>query len=254
RGRGGAATRAARPGRRRGRDAEMMDGLSVNALDLAILGVVLLCGLLTFAAGIVRTVLWLAAWVVAAFATIHGFPLARPFLRPFLRQYIETEWIADVLTGIAIFVIVLMIGIAVSHALSRNVRRSAFSAVDRSLGLLFGLAIGAVLVSLAYLLMERLVPEEERPTWIIEARTMPLVREGAEALGKMLSSPAAEGSAAAVDQARRTVEQAIEAEKALRALGAPPPAEAPNPAGSPESSGYKDGERKELDRLIQGAQ
>ncbi|HLB79124.1 MAG TPA: CvpA family protein, partial [Dongiaceae bacterium] len=127
-------------------------------------------------------------------------------------------------------------------------------AVDRSLGLLFGLAIGAVLVSLAYLLMERLVAEEERPAWITEARTMPFIREGAAALRMMLSGSAAEGSAAAVDQAKRTVEEAMEAEKALRALTAPPAADAPNPAGSPESSGYKDGERKELDRLIQGAQ
>ena len=227
-----------------------MSELPLNLADIGVIAVLLVSGLLAFARGLVREVLSIAAWVAAAFATIYGFPLAQPFLR----QFITIALVADVLTGIAIFVVALMVGAAISHALARNVRHSAFGAVDRSLGLLFGLARGAVLVCFAYLLFAWAVPETDRPAWMTEARAIPLVEAGAGLLRTLLPDSAAEQGAAAAGEARRSVEEAIEAEKALRALGAPPPAEAPNPTGSPGSSGYKDGERKELDRLIQGAQ
>ena len=227
-----------------------MNELPPNLADLSVIAVLLASGLLAFARGLVREVLSIAAWVAAAFATIYGFPMAQPFLR----QFIAIALVADVLTGIAIFVVALTVGAAISHALARNVRHSAFGTVDRSLGLLFGLARGAVLVCFAYLLFAWAVPEEDRPAWVSEARAMPLVKAGADLLRTLLPESAAEQGAAAAGEARRSVDEAIEAEKALRALGTPPPAEVPNPAGTSESPGDKDGERKELDRLIQGAQ
>jgi uncharacterized membrane protein required for colicin V production len=63
---------------------------------------------------------------------------------------------------------------------ARFVRGSALTAVDRSLGLLFGLLRGAILVSLAYMLIFAM-----DPTLLRGARTAPMMARGAEILRNM---------------------------------------------------------------------
>jgi membrane protein required for colicin V production len=239
-----------------------MEGLPVNVTDLAIFAILVISGLLAFARGFLREVLSVGAWVGAAVATIYGFPLAKPFLR----DYISPQLLADAITGVVIFVVALGLLATLSHMISRNVRDSAFGALDRSLGLLFGLVRGAVVVCIAWLVFAWLVPaEEDRPDWITEARSRPLVEAGAQVLVGLLPNAAVERGAAAVDAAGRQVEQAIEAEKTLRGLSQPsePAEEGPgsegaetpaNPAAPDEGSGYKDQERQDMNRLFQGTQ
>ncbi len=229
-----------------------------------IIAVLVVSGLLAFARGFIREVLSIGAWVGAAAATIYGFPLAKPFLR----NYISSELLADLITGVVIFVVTLGVLAAFSHMLSRNVRGSALGAVDRSLGLLFGLVRGAVLVCVAWLLFAFLTAPQDRPEWIIEARTLPLVTAGAEVLMGLLPDGAIERGAEIVDEAGRQVEEEAAAEALRRGFGqpddadppagsdAPPDGSAPpaNPAAPPEASGYKDRERQEMNRMIEGIQ
>lgn len=246
-----------------------MEGLPVNVTDLGIIAVLAISGVLAFARGFLREVLSIGAWIGAAVATIYLFPLAKPFLR----AYISIELLADAITGVVIFVVTLGVLAALSHVLSRNVRDSAFGAVDRSLGLLFGLLRGAVVVCLVWMLFAWLVTPEDRPEWITEARSLPLVEAGAQLLAGLLPSAAVERGAAVVDEAGRQVDQAIEAEKLLRGLSEPPaapPAEttpesapagdsqtgdpAANPAAPAEGSGYKDRERQDMNLLFEQTQ
>ena len=83
------------------------------------------------------------AWVGAAIATLYLFEFAQPVAR----TYIEVELIADIVAGVVLFVITLIVLSLISHALSRRVRDSALGPLDRSLGLVFGLARGAALVA-----------------------------------------------------------------------------------------------------------
>src|SRR5690606_2101277 len=139
-----------------------MEGLPVNATDLVVLAVLVISGLLAFARGFIREVLSIGAWVGAAAATIYGFPLVKPLVS----DYIPNELFANVVTGVVIFIVTLGLLAALSHVLSRNVRDSALGAVDRSLGLLFGLVRGAVLVCVAWLIFAFLTTPEDRPDWI----------------------------------------------------------------------------------------
>ena len=236
-----------------------MDGLPVNVTDLVVIAVLVISGLLAFARGFIREVLSIGGWVGAAAAPIYGFPLAKPFLR----NYISTELLADLITGVAIFVVTLGVLAALSHMLSRNVRDSSLGAVDRSLGLLFGLVRGAVLVCVAWLLFAFLTAPDDRPDWITEARTLPLVTAGADALVRLLPDGALERGAGMVDAAGRQVEEKAAAEALRRGFPqaeatdkAPPDGSAPaaNPAAPQQGSGYKDQERQDMDRMIQGVQ
>lgn len=233
-----------------------MEGLPVNVTDLVVVAVLAISGLLAFARGFIRETLSIGAWVGAAAATIYGFPLAKPIAS----NYIPNELLANVVTGVVIFVVTLGVLAALSHMLSRNVRDSALGAVDRSLGLLFGLVRGAVLICVAWLLFAFLTSPEDRPDWITEARTLPLVTAGAEVLASLLPDGTIERGAEMVDEAGRQVEKEAAAEAARRGFSQPGKPVAPesegsaNPAAPPNASGYKDQERQDMNRMIQGIQ
>jgi membrane protein required for colicin V production len=218
-----------------------------NVADLAVIGFILLSGLWAFLRGFVREVLGVVAWVGAAFVTIWGFPLARPYAR----QIISIDVVADAAAGLALFIVSLILFSLVSGAISSRVRGSGLSALDRTLGFLFGLARGVVLVCLAYLVLQWAVPRvEERPAWVLSARTLPMIEQGAAALSRLVPSDARTQGAAAAERARREAERALDAERALRDLTSPPP----KGDASRDSSGYNAQERRDLERLIQGKQ
>ena len=225
----------------------------MNVVDIAILAVLLLSALAAFSRGFVREVLAVASWIAAIFAVVY---LLVP-LRPFLRQYIAYNLAADIITGAVIFVVALAICATLSSYLSRNIRSGALGAIDRSLGLLFGLARGVVLVCLAYMLMAWVMPvEKERPAWLQQARSMPMVASAAEYLRSLVPPDMLQRGTASADTFRRGVEDAVGVGQRLPdtggAGGPPPPPPAPNNAAPNDSSGYKDSERKDLNRLLQG--
>jgi membrane protein required for colicin V production len=245
----------------------------MTSADLIIIAILALSALLAFMRGFVREVLSIGAWVGAALATIYGFPLAQPYAR----KYIEVALFADIAAGVAIFVLALIILTILSHALSKNVRDSALGAVDRSLGLLFGLVRGAVLVCLAYLVMAWAIPQEDRPVWIAQSRTLPLVQQGADLLLRILPESALKQGEDAVGAAATGIGQAIDTGKAVQTLTPSTPtapaqpatngasggsgagtgdggSAAPDSGGGGGTSGYNDAERKDLNRLLESTQ
>ena len=85
----------------------------------------------------------------------------------------------DALTVTGIFVAAMVVISLVNGAISRRIKTSPLESLDRSLGFLFGLARGVLVVCLAYLIMVVFVPPEEQPQSVLEARALPLVEIGA---------------------------------------------------------------------------
>jgi len=148
----------------------------MNTVDIIVIAVVVLSALIAFLRGFVREVLTIGSWLGASLVTLYGFPL----LQPKFEQWISSKLAADIACGISLFVATLIVFSIVSHMLARLVQGSALTAVDRSLGLLFGLVRGAILVSLAYMLIFALDPNMLRG-----ARTAPMMARGAEMLRDM---------------------------------------------------------------------
>lgn len=243
-----------------------MDTASIYITDLVIVAVLVLSGLFAFWRGFVHEVLAVAGWVGAALATLFLFPVTKQFAR----SYIDLVIVADLITGAVIFVVTLAVLIWITHRISSQVRGSALSALDRSLGFLFGLVRGAVLISLAWLVLVALVPRKDLPSWITEARALPLVALGGEFLLAIVPDKAFEesqekakaasegarksGEALIDDAAERIGDKVIEelerqADQALEA----PADDTPPPANSPDSEdekGYTRGDRRQLDRLF----
>jgi membrane protein required for colicin V production len=170
-----------------------------------------------------------------------------------VQGFVAKDLIAKAVTGIGIFVTVLILLSIISHQLSKGVRQSALSALDRSLGFVFGIVRGAVIVCLAYLSLAWVFPPAEQPKWLRDARTMPVIQSGAEKLRSLVPDQtrvtAAHSAQSAANTAVENASKAVQ-EEALRRLSTPRPTMSNAGAPAPES-GYKDRDRTELDRLIE---
>jgi membrane protein required for colicin V production len=217
----------------------------MNALDLAVLGIIGLSAVFAFARGFVREALSIAAWVGAAAVTLYAFN----DVYAVAIRFVTTPLLADLVAGAGLFIVSLIVLTIVTGFLARSVRYSALSPIDRTLGFVFGLLRGAALVSLAFLLLDVSVQPNDRPGWVKEAKSAPLLAQGADILRNMLPESLKLRSAAAIDDAQRTLDQAKDAQRAIRALSNP--SAAPPKPDAPAAPTYKPGDRRDMDRLIE---
>ena len=192
----------------------------MNWVDLAIAGALLLSGLLAFARGLVREILGLGAWIIAAFvASPYG---VFPYLQPWVRHQFDDPTTADIVAFAGVFLVVLIVLWLISSAIAGLIRNSALGGLDRTLGLVFGLVRGAVLVCLLYVLVGLAIPVAQWPVPVTEARALPLVHRGAEWLADQV--PARYRPVVAEPPGARATNSAylLQSSPAGRALGARP--------------------------------
>ena len=119
----------------------------MSIVDIAILIIVIVSLLIGLFRGFVREILslvsWLGAlWIAYTYATLGG---------SYLEPYIDQQPLRIVIAFAAIFVVALIAFSIISYLLYRILAVAGISGVDRSLGTLFGLVRGLVIVALLIL-------------------------------------------------------------------------------------------------------
>ncbi len=215
--------------------------------DFVVIGIVVVAGLVAFALGVVRVALGLGGWIGAGLATLYGFS----YVRPIAHRWIESALFADIAGGSALFVISLIVFTLIGHAIAERVRHSSFGTLDRSLGMVTGLVLGAFLVCVGFIVMERLMelPSDpaKRPEWIRTAKSAPIVEWGAAQLNSLLPSEWRSDETSSAPGRESSFREARQAAERL----AVPKAEG---GAAKARSGYSDTERKEMDRLMRTRQ
>jgi membrane protein required for colicin V production len=221
----------------------------MNGLDLAVVTVILMSGLFAFARGFVKEALSIAAWIGATFVALYG----SAYLLPVTTRFFPNGPVTEAVAGIVLFLVMIVLFSIVTSSISRRVKQSGLSAVDRTLGLVFGLARGVVLVCLGYLALSWALPPDERqqPTWMAQARTLPFLEGGADRLRALVPSAYRDRAAAAVRNARPGAAQLEEVAGAIGALSKP---RNPADAAHDHARGYSPDDQTELNRLIQQRQ
>ncbi len=218
----------------------------MNAVDLAVLVVIALSAVFAFARGFVREALSIVAWVGAALITLYGFGYAYDIIAHLL----TTPLLAELVAGAGLFLISLVGLTILTGSMARLASASALSPIDRTLGLIFGVARGLVLVSLAYLVIDISLPQTDRPSWLQNAKSEPYLAQGADMLRGMLPQSLQIKTASAADDAQHALGQAETARAAMRALSSPTAAPIPPKPADATAPAYKPAEQHDLDRLI----
>jgi len=243
----------------------------MEILDIIVLIVMGLSGAMAFSRGFGKEALSLAGWVLSALLT---FRVLYPAALPIAKQYIPVELLAQFVAATVPFIISLILMALISAWLraffQTQFGHAGLGSLNRSLGFLFGLVRGGIILSLFYLLMVWILPKpEDRPSFINAARSLPLLAHGATIIQSLLPAQFAVVGKAALQEAEETVEKGKAVNNALQILTAPGtsvtapitdapvqgqngPADKANAAPN-DQNGYKESERKDLERLIEGS-
>jgi membrane protein required for colicin V production len=221
-----------------------METLPINVADVVIALVIVISGVLAAFRGFIHEILAVISWIGAALATLYGFPFAQPHVR----RLITVPLIADMTAGVGIFLIVLIVLSILTRIVSRRIRTSALGPLDRSLGLVFGFLRGAVLICVGWLMFAWLLPREDHPQWVTEAKARPFVERGGALLAALLPERLRGGPDADSGAAGSEAEQLRGIQQKYQDLLSPP-----TKGDAPENeAGYNSRMRDEMRRAIEG--
>ena len=205
--------------------------MSLQILDFILIGIMLISGVLALMRGFTREVLSLVAWGLAALAAY--FAIKQPKLVDIALPYVDKPILAQIAVGAIVFVLVLIIVSVISVKISDMVVDSSAGAFDRTLGFIYGLARGFVLVAIAYLFYGWLLPFDKQEVWVREAASLPLIKSVGEKLLSFMPPDIAE-----------TLNNT--------ALLKNPDQTSTGETKAAPQSGYQNNETQGLDNLIQG--
>src|SRR6476659_6348799 len=156
--------------------------MPITLLDLILLVVMLISALLAMVRGFMREVLSIASWAAAAVLTLYAYPR----LKPVVLQYFSNDIVASAIAVGGVFLGTLLIVSVITIKISDTILDSRVGALDRTLGFLFGLARGLVIVVVAFLFFAWLVPDRSQPDWVRSAKSRVVLQGTGDWLMSML--------------------------------------------------------------------
>jgi membrane protein required for colicin V production len=159
-----------------------MPSMPITLLDIILLLVMLVSGLLAMIRGFMREILSIGSWGVAALVTLYSYPRVLPLAK----QYFASDSVAAAVSAGGIFLGTLLIVSIITARISDMVLDSRVGALDRTLGFLFGLARGLVIVVVAFLFFAWLVPDRSQPEWVRSAKSKLVLQNTGQWLMSML--------------------------------------------------------------------
>lgn len=150
----------------------------MNWVDLAVLVLVAISAALAFMRGFVRETLGIVAWAGAGYFSYIGID----YVRFAVRDMMGNPEMADIVSHAGLFLAGLLILSVATSVIAQIFHSLGLGALDRTLGILFGLARGAALTIAAYIGAGWIIVPERWPPPVREARLLPFVAEGATRL------------------------------------------------------------------------
>lgn len=145
----------------------------MTGFDAAVIAILLISGFLALIRGFVNEVFSILAWIIAALAAVWMYPL----LTPVFRVILSLEWLSAGVSAVVIFAVVYTVVALAANRISARVHEfhDHVGVLDRTLGFIFGIARGLVVVAIAYTIFTFLTPRDDHPEWITASKTLPLV-------------------------------------------------------------------------------
>ena len=155
--------------------------MPITLLDGILIGFTLVSAVLAMVRGFSREILSIASWAAAAAAAYFFHPLVLPYVTP----YIDNAQIALAAAAAIVFFVALIVVSVITMKVADFIIDSRVGALDRTLGFVYGAARGVLVIAVALLFFNWLVGEN-RPTWVAQAKSLPLLEGIGERLQALL--------------------------------------------------------------------
>jgi membrane protein required for colicin V production len=157
--------------------------MPITWLDILLLGVMLISGLLAMIRGFMREILSIASWASAAIVTL----LLYGKLLPIAQANIPGgDIVAKGAVIGGVFLVTLLVVSLVTMRISDMILDSRIGALDRTLGFLFGLGRGLIIVVVAFLFFAWLVKPESQPDGVRNAKSLEVLKATGDWLQALL--------------------------------------------------------------------
>lgn len=237
--------------------------------DIVVIVILLLSALIAFLRGFIRellTIIGVVGGVIAArylgeamapsFGRLIGVdPQAEEPQRLF--DIVPLPIVAQILSYGLVFIVVVIALSVLSHFFSSWAKAVGLGAIDRTLGVIFGLARGVLLLALLYLPVYFSVAEETRDEWFAGSQTRPLIELSSDAVLSFLPDQMEAQAKEQIEKSADTKAMIEGAQGHIERLtgggddGRQSPAEKDEANGTSEEPGYEDRSRRQLEDLIQ---
>ncbi len=216
--------------------------MPITFLDLILLVVMLVSAMLAMIRGFMREILSIGAWAVAAIATVYSYGK----LLPMAKQYFNNDIVAAAVVIGGVFLGTLLIVSVLTVRVSDMILDSRVGALDRTLGFLFGLGRGLLIVVVAFLFFDWLVPVKSQPVWVQTAKSKVVLQGTGDWLKAMLPDDPESTILKRLKRPKGDEQDAPDAPETRSDLGAPT-----NATVRGESSGYGRTDRDGMRQLIE---
>jgi len=152
--------------------------MDIATADWGIVGIISISGLISLVRGFVKEAMSLVIWIAA-------FALAMNFKEPaadLLVNFIALASIRQLASWGGLFVGILLLGTIVNFLLGKLVSSTGLSGTDRTLGLVFGVFRGLLIVLALVIILPQAVPVDQ-DLWWLASSLIPLF-QGFEAWGR----------------------------------------------------------------------
>lgn len=233
--------------------------------DLVILGVLFVSAVFAFLRGFIREVLTILG-VVGGLAAALAFGRE---LVPLMSEWIGVDpkaeepqlmlgvvpftIVADVLAYGSIFLVVVIILSVVSNLLAGWARTIGLGAIDRTLGVIFGIARGVLVLAVLYLLPYLLFEGDTRKDWFKDSRLIVYIEQTSAWLAEFLPDSVKNTNSSNVgDKANELTRATRDKLKDLDLLKGDLDGDGENKTVTkPQEEGYGYGERRDMQELIE---
>ena len=138
--------------------------MDFTIIDGVVAIVIILSALLAYGRGLVREIMAIVGWVVAAILGFMFAPLVEPLVReiPVVGDIIADSCELSIIGAFAIvFSLALIVMSLFTPLFSSLIRRSALGGLDQGLGFLFGVVRGLLLVAIAFFVYDTVITGQE---------------------------------------------------------------------------------------------
>jgi membrane protein required for colicin V production len=145
-------------------------------LDIFLIVVMLISGLLAMVRGMIREVLSIAGWGAAAGAGLLAFFKVVPWAKTTSFFGTTNDYVLTGGTVALFFIVTLIIVSVITVKISDRILDSRIGALDRTMGFLFGLARGLLIVVVMFAFYDWFQPKAQ-PEWISNARSLWVLKD-----------------------------------------------------------------------------